>query len=89
MYYHPINLKDPIYFSRVCISIAHRNHGIGRRLIQQVLDYIRHQFPQKEIVISAQTYLEKFYNSFDFVRVGTPYEEDNIPHIAMRLSANK
>jgi ElaA protein len=35
------------------------------------------------IRIGAQQYLQKFYESFGFVREGAAYMEDGIPHIIM------
>ncbi len=42
-------------------------------------------FQTNEILISAQAYLEKFYQSLGFITEGSTYLEDNIPHIKMRL----
>ena len=80
----PANKREPVYFSRVATAITHRKSGIGRILIQQALDFIHEHHKGHEIVISAQTYLEKFYNEFGFIRIGTPYTEDGIPHVAMK-----
>jgi ElaA protein len=40
-------------------------------------------FPEADIKIGAQQYLEKFYTELGFQTVSTPYLEDNIPHITM------
>ena len=40
-------------------------------------------FKTKNIKISAQVYLQKFYNQLGFDNVGEEYLEDGIPHIAM------
>jgi ElaA protein len=39
--------------------------------------------PDGAIRISAQTRLERFYESFGFVAVGAPYLEDGIDHTEM------
>lgn len=79
----PHKPKDPVYISRICTDINHRKHGVGHELMKKALEYIQQHYPNKEVVISAQSYLEKFYNKFDFKRIGKPYLEDGIPHIAM------
>jgi ElaA protein len=84
----PDSLQDPVYFSRVAAAIPHRKQGLGVELIQEAIRYIQEQFPGREIVISAQNYLETFYLKFGFERIGTPYTEDGIPHIAMRKLQN-
>lgn len=43
------------------------------------------QFKEKEIELSAQKYLMKFYSDLGFVKEGEEYLEDNIPHIKMIL----
>lgn len=81
----PHKAKDPVYLSRICIDINYRKNGFGNILVKKALDYIHKHFPGKEIVISAQSYLEKFYEQFDFKQIGKPYLEDGIPHIPMHL----
>ena len=44
-------------------------------------------FQEKKILISAQTYLTKFYNSLGFSQIGEGYLEDGIPHISMIKTA--
>ena len=50
--------------------------------------YIRNQFiennlKENNILISAQSYLTKFYNSLGFIQISEEYLEDDIPHIKM------
>ena len=40
-------------------------------------------WPDQEVVISAQCYLEKFYKKFGFETISKPYLEDDIPHVKM------
>lgn len=76
------------YFSeasigRVIIKASERKFGYGNDLIQKSIEVIEAEFKTKEIHISAQTYLKKFYESHGFVQVGEGYLEDDIPHIKM------
>ena len=41
-------------------------------------------FNTKQITISAQLYLKKFYETHDFVQTSEMYLEDEIPHIEMK-----
>ena len=41
------------------------------------------------IELSAQAHLERFYGSLGFRAFGTPYDEDGISHIDMRLDSGK
>ena len=44
---------------------------------------IKEFFDETIIVLSAQTYLKRFYNNLGFNEVGEEYLEDGIPHIEM------
>jgi ElaA protein len=43
------------------------------------------QFADPIIIISAQLYLQKFYESIGFVKDSDTYLEDDIPHIRMQF----
>lgn len=68
---------------RVVTSSKVRGNGTGKKLMKQALAVLKKLFPDKAVKISAQTYLLKFYQSFDFEAVGEEYLEDGIPHIGM------
>ena len=69
---------------RVASSSSVRGTGLGRELMRRALLEAERLYPGKELVISAQCYLEGFYADFAFVPEGEAYEEDGIPHIQMR-----
>ncbi|MCW3090461.1 MAG: family N-acetyltransferase [Ferruginibacter sp.] len=70
---------------RVVTAFNYRNTGSGRELMKKAVNFTRDHFGCKEITISAQLYLEKFYESIGFKKVSSTYLEDNIPHIKMQL----
>ncbi|CAN5540735.1 GNAT family N-acetyltransferase [soil metagenome] len=72
---------------RVVTSPAYRNTGSGKKLMTTAIEKTLQQFNCSTIVISAQLYLDKFYNALGFVQISEPYLEDNIRHIKMRLTA--
>lgn len=72
-------------FGRVVTSPSARASGIGKELIKVGIEKIKASYPQSAIRISAQAYLQKFYENFGFQRVGKDYLEDGIPHIEMLL----
>ena len=67
---------------RVVTSTLTRKKGYGKLLMAAALNYCNENFGSS-IKISAQAYLEKFYQDLGFVTVSEPYLEDDIPHIAM------
>jgi ElaA protein len=73
---------------RVCTSPVHRRQGLGRLLMDYSISCVRQHHPGHAIRISAQAYLQQFYESLGFEVVSPPYLEDDIPHLDMRLKAS-
>ncbi|WP_317204787.1 GNAT family N-acetyltransferase [Janthinobacterium sp.] len=73
---------------RVLTAPSARGTGIGRQLLEQGIARAARQYPGHAIRIGAQLYLERFYQSFGFVTVGAPYDEDGIMHIDMLRAAS-
>lgn len=70
---------------RVVSSLQARRDGHGRTLMAYCIECCQGHWPEAEIRISAQQYLEAFYSSFGFEVQRGPYLEDGIPHLEMRL----
>lgn len=68
---------------RVVIDANYRDRKWGHDLIKASITSIEDHFGKNPITISAQLYLQKFYEAHDFVVVGETYLEDGIPHIEM------
>ncbi len=74
---------DEASIGRVLTSPASRGSGAGKLLMQQAIACCEQHFPGIGIRISAQLYLQHFYESFGFHVCSEPYDEDGIPHIQM------
>ena len=68
---------------RVVVAKSHRLSGIGRRLMGEALAACLDRWPSAGVRISAQSYLETFYQSLGFEACSAPYLEDGLPHIQM------
>ncbi|MEX0618940.1 MAG: GNAT family N-acetyltransferase [Pseudohongiellaceae bacterium] len=68
---------------RVVCAAGHRGSGHGRSLTEQAIVLCNEHYPGRAIRISAQQYLERFYQSLGFASVSKPYLEDGIPHLEM------
>ncbi len=77
-----ISYKEPS-IGRVVTSAEARRTGAGKILMEESLKFIKKEFGNVPVRIGAQAYLQKFYESFGFVREGNEYDEDGIPHIIM------
>lgn len=69
---------------RVLVKQENRIQKLGHELMRQAISAISSEFHTDSITISAQSYLQKFYEQHGFVKVGDGYLEDNIPHIKMQ-----
>jgi ElaA protein len=82
--------KEKEYFEnpsigRVVVANKRRMYGVGKKIMNISIDYIKQNIKAKSIEISAQKYLKKFYSNLGFVKQGEEYLEDNIPHVRMFL----
>jgi len=68
---------------RIVVKESERKFKYGYQLVESSIQFIQDNFEEKDILISAQTYLTKFYNSLGFMQIGEGYLEDGIPHIKM------
>ena len=77
----------PTYASigRVVNDPSIRGKGLGKLIMKVSIEACRAAFPQHDIKISAQTYLDGFYQSLGFVSTGEYYLEDDMPHQGMIL----
>lgn len=77
-----ISYPEPC-LSRVISSQKVRRDGYGRKLVGLSLEAMNTQFNTTNCRISAQLYLQRFYESFGFKRVSDVYLEDDLPHVEM------
>jgi len=80
----PPGSKHPMpSIGRIAVARHTRRLGYGRSIVADALLDVQRRYPRSPVQIDAQLYLEQFYASFGFKRVGEPFDEDGIPHIAM------
>lgn len=68
---------------RVVIHPDARDKKFGHEMMRQAIAGLESHFNETKITISAQLYLQKFYESHSFVAQGETYLEDDIPHVEM------
>ena len=71
---------------RIVTKKSHRNNGLAEMLIKRAIDLVSEK-ESRAIRISAQCYLEKYYEKFGFIKASEEYLEDDIPHIEMLKDA--
>lgn len=70
---------------RVAVAQTNRQDGIGRVLMNEAIRATKQYWPKAACKISAQFYLQQFYQSLGFENCSDIYLEDGIEHIAMLL----
>jgi ElaA protein len=82
--FKPGDYFDNASIGRVVIQPNYRDKKWGHEMMQQAITGIETHFGETKITISAQEYLQKFYESNGFVKTSEMYLEDDIPHIEMK-----
>jgi ElaA protein len=74
---------DEVSVGRVVTSPKVRGTGAGRELMKRTMEFIKKEFNDPAVRISAQSYLIRFYSGLGFKTAGEEYMEDDIPHTQM------
>lgn len=74
---------------RVVVKQSERGTGLGIEMMESAKNYIVNICGASKIKISAQKYLQKFYEKLGFEIVTDEYLEDGIPHFGMVFQQSK
>lgn len=81
--FKPGDYFEKASIGRVVVAKKERQHKYGYDIMEASIQAIKEHYNETNIKISAQCYLNKFYNNLGFKAIGEDYLEDGIPHIAM------
>ena len=70
---------------RVVVKASERGTGLGIQMMEEAKNFILNEWKATSIKISAQRYLQQFYENLGFKVVTDVYLEDGIPHFGMLL----
>ena len=74
---------DAASIGRVVVQKTQRKYGYGKDIMNASMHFITSELKERRITLSAQLYLQKFYEELGFQGQGETYLEDGIPHIKM------
>ncbi len=77
-------LLDNGQIGRMAVLEEYRGSGIGAQLLDAAIEAGRERGLER-LFLHAQSYAEAFYRKGGFVPYGEPFEEADIPHIAMEM----
>ena len=78
---------DAASIGRIVTDLDYRGMGYGKSITQESIQFLKNNFPESDISISAQYRLVDFYENLGFEREGKIYLEDDIDHIKMTLKS--
>jgi predicted GNAT family N-acyltransferase len=67
---------------RLAVLKAHRKIGIGRKIVDSIIDFLKDQ-GMENIMLDSQEHARKFYEGIGFAQKGEVFWEVGIPHIEM------
>ncbi len=85
-YLRIITRQEKTRIGRVITHKDHRGKKLSSKLMEEAMAYIKSNYPQKIVLLSAQEHLQQFYGKFGFVPVSKMYLEDDIPHVDMEYT---
>lgn len=74
---------DEVSIGRVVVDPSARGRGLAKKMMQDAIAFIKHDLHENKIRISAQAYLQTFYEDLGFTVASEVYLEDDIPHMEM------
>ena len=74
-----------VKIGRIAVKMEHRKKGLAYKMMKDIMNFISKKYKNFSVLLSAQTYLIEFYQSFGFKEIGNTYLEDGIEHINMVL----
>ena len=74
-----------VKIGRIAVKMEYRKKGLAYKMMKDIMNFISKKYKNFSVLISAQTYLIEFYQSFGFKEIGNTYLEDGIEHINMVL----
>lgn len=79
---------EEVSIGRFVVAEAARKNGVGLAILKETMAFIRTEFGEVAVRISAQQHLTHFYAQVGFSPTGKKYLEDGIPHEEMICKIN-
>ena len=72
-----------IHFGRVAVAKGSRGQGLGKAMVEQILNLCEQRFPGRTIEIEAQEQVVGLYEKLGFQTVSEPFILASTPHVKM------
>lgn len=74
--------EEPIIIGRVAVAPERQGEGIGTAMMEAIQTWLENRPAE----LHAQAYLEDWYDSLGWQRIGEEFMEADIPHVLMRYN---
>ncbi|MFT5395254.1 MAG: putative GNAT family N-acyltransferase [Gammaproteobacteria bacterium] len=68
---------------RMAVLKPFRRYGVGSAMLKMILT-IAHTMDMKTVSLNAQVDAINFYEKFEFLKQGDPFDDAGIPHVKMK-----
>lgn len=82
--FKPGDYFEEASIGRVVVKQKYRDRKWGYDLMHEAIAATKSELNETNITISAQLYLQKFYENLGFVKTSEVYLEDDIEHVQMK-----
>ena len=84
-----LRVKEPwIKFERIAVLKKTRGKGVGRELVEKMMDHAKVHFPHLLPMMNSQLSAEGFYRKLGWTSEGEVFYEAGIPHVQMVIRTN-
>ena len=78
-------IDDYAKIQRVCVPASQRGTGLGKRLMEYILVFLKHDGRISIARLESQTHALQFYEKLGFVAYGEEFMDAGIPHRSMEI----
>ena len=75
---------DEVSLGRFAVQKKYRSNGLAKKMLGEVMDFIKNELKVPAVKLSAQQYIMRLYTSYGFIPIGEPYDDDSIIHVDMK-----
>jgi ElaA protein len=69
-----------VHIGRIVVALEFRDRGVAQVLFEQALQQARTAWPNRDVALSAQVQVTRFYERFGFAVNSEMYYEDGIAY---------
>lgn len=84
-----ISLRDETHISLLFVDAKYHRHGIGRKLIEYLCEYVEQEEGHRKVTVNAAPYAVGFYHKLGFRDKGIEQTNDGIRFTPMIRTWNK